>query len=237
MSDGYQGAQQPESDASEFNAMLFMVRQVLNRANTATLVQIKAVTNNGGLSPVGFVDVVPLVAQVDGAGNATPHGIVYNLPYHRLQGGANAIILDPQIGDIGIAVFADHDISSVKTKKAAATPGSMRRFDMADGMYLGGFLNGVPNQYVQFTGNAINIVSPGTVHVTAPNVTVDAATATINASAALNITAPTVAIAGSVNINGNLGVTGTAINNGKNIGSTHTHSGVMAGVGNTGVPN
>jgi hypothetical protein len=185
MSDGYKGTQSPESTASELNALQYAIRSLINRTNTATLVTVKAVTNAGGVSPVGFVDVVPMVAQLDGDGNAYPHGVVFNLPYHRLQGGTNAIILDPQVGDIGMAVFADHDISSVKATKKAATPGSMRRFDIADGLYLGGFLNATPVQYVQFVGTTINITSPGTVNVNAPTVNVNAATVA-------NVTAPAI---------------------------------------------
>lgn len=168
MADGYQGAQDAGDGAGEFGAQSFLVRQILSRVNTATLVKIVAVTNAGGLSPVGFVDVQPLVNQVDGAGNAVPHGVLHHLAYFRLQGGTNAVILDPQVGDIGIAVFADHDISSVVANKAQANPGSWRRFNMADGLYLGGVLNGTPTQYVQFTAAGINVVSPTKVTITAP---------------------------------------------------------------------
>lgn len=169
MADGYQGAQSAGDGAGDFSAQSFLVRQILSRVNTCTMVKIVAVTNAGGLSPVGFVDVQPLVNQVDGAGNAVPHGVLHHLAYFRLQGGTNAVILDPQVGDIGIAVFADHDISSVVANKGQANPGSWRRFNMADGLYFGGFLNAPPSQYVQFiTGVGINIVSPTKVTITAP---------------------------------------------------------------------
>jgi len=180
MTDGYKGAQIPSSAASEFDTMTFVITQILNRANTATLVQIKAVTNAGGVAAVGFVDVQPLVSQVDGYGQAIPHQVVHGLPYFRLQGGANAVILDPQPGDIGIAVFANRDISAVKAKKGAALPGSRRRFDMADGMYLGGLLNGVPSQYVRFTSAGIDIVSPTQIQLQAPAVKIVSDTLTHN---------------------------------------------------------
>lgn len=41
----------------------------------------------------------------------------------------------------------------------------------------------------------------------------------------------------TLNINANVVITGTVTDNGKNIGSTHTHSGVQTGSGNTGAPN
>lgn len=180
MNNGYKGEQIPSSSASEFDATSFLVTQILNRANTATLVQIKAVTNNGGVSAVGFVDVQPLVAQLDGYGNAVPHQVVNGLPYFRMQGGANAVILDPQPGDIGVAVFASRDISAVKAKKGPALPGSRRRFDMADGVYLGGLLNGVPTQYVQFSSAGINVVSPTQIQIQAPTVKIVSTTLTHN---------------------------------------------------------
>ena len=124
-----------------------------------------------GLNPTGTVDVLPLVNQVNGRGNPTPHGIVPRLPFFRVQGGANAVVIDPVVGDIGLAVFADRDVSTVKTTRAQANPGSFRQHDMADGFYLGGFLNGVPTQYVKFTSEGIDIVSSGTVAITSAGLT------------------------------------------------------------------
>src|SRR3546814_8828800 len=125
---------------AEFGGVSFLVQTILSRLSTATLVRIVSCTNAGGLSPVGFVDVQPLVNQVDGANNAVPHGVVHNLPYFRLQGGDDAIIIDPKPGDIGMAAFASRDISAVKASKKQSNPGSGRSFDMAAGMYFGGLL-------------------------------------------------------------------------------------------------
>ena len=41
----------------------------------------------------------------------------------------------------------------------------------------------------------------------------------------------------TANITGNVNIVGTLTNNSKNVGSTHTHSGVQTGTGNTGAPN
>jgi len=168
---GYPSGIDPTTAATEYNALNFMIRQILSQVNTATLVQVKAVTNSGGVAAVGTVDVLPLVNQKDASGNAIPHGTVYGLPYCRMQGGANAIILDPQVGDIGIAVFANRDISAVKATKKQNNAGSARQFSMADGMYVGGVLNAAPTNYVQFVGNNINIVASGQVNVKASAVT------------------------------------------------------------------
>lgn len=147
---GFSGQQGLTDDTSEFNKQAFLVRQILGRVRTMLPVQVMAVTTTGLVAPVGFVNVQPMVNMVDSGGNATQHGIIQNIPYSRIQGGKNAIIMDPQIGDIGWCGFADRDISSVKANKAISNPGSFRRFDMADGIYLGGILNQAPTQYLRF---------------------------------------------------------------------------------------
>lgn len=199
---GYAGQAQAGEGVGEYGALMFLISQALARLSTSTLVRVVAVTNAGGVAPVGFVDVQPLVNQLDGAGNAVPHAVLHNLPYFRLQGGTDAIILDPKVGDIGIAVFASRDISAVKASKAQANPGSWRTHDMADGLYFGGLLNGAPVQYVQFTEGGINVVSPSKVEVIAPTVavtasgaaTVQCATSTVTATGSASVTAPTISL-------------------------------------------
>jgi hypothetical protein len=194
---GYTGYLSAQDKSSEYNSLVFTITQVLNRRHHATLVQVGAVKNAGGVSPVGFVDVLPLVNQLDGDNNAVPHNVVHQLPYFRVQGGTDAMILDPKVGDLGLAIFADKDISSVKANKAASNPGSFRRGDMADGLYMGGFLNGTPTQFVRFSTSGIDIVSPSKVTVTAPNVEVDAQTATVNAGTSAAITSPSITLGAS----------------------------------------
>lgn len=183
----YLGAEDQTSGASDYTAISFIVWQILRSISGARLVKVKSVTNAGGVVPVGFVDAQPLVNQLDGWDQAVAHGTIYRLPYFRLQGGANAVILDPQIGDIGLAIVEDRDISSVKATKAQANPGSKRIFDMADGLYLGGFLNGTPTQYIQFSASGVAIVTPGEMTVSAGgDVTVNAGgSATVNAASAV----------------------------------------------------
>jgi hypothetical protein len=209
---GLQGKARPSDSSGEYNVLLFIIRQVLSKVNVAAIVKVLAV-DGGGVGPVGFVDVQPLVNQVDGYGNAIPQGILHNLPYTRMQGGTNAVILDPQIGDLGICIFADKDISSVKATKKQANPGSRRRFDVADGMYLGGLLNGTPTQYVEFTAGGITVVSPSEI----------------------TLQAPTINLEGAVVASSTINATGEVTGNGKQL-STHTHSGVQPGSGNSGPP-
>jgi len=151
------GPMVPTDTTSEFNAMSFIIDQALARVRTMVLVKVVAVSNNGGLAPVGTVDVQPMVNMLDGSGNSQVHGLLTGLPYTRIQGGKNAIILDPEVGDIGWAAVSDHDISAVKSQKKISNPGSMRVFDMMDAVYIGGILNGTPNQYVQVNDTGITL--------------------------------------------------------------------------------
>jgi len=177
---GYNGIQNPNSTTSEFNAQSFLIWSILSKISTSMLVQVKSVTNSGGVAAVGTVDIQPLVNQVNGANQAKPHAMIYGCPYFRLQGGADAIILDPKVGDIGIAIFPDRDSSSVIANKASiianggtVNPGSGRMFDMSDGIYIGGILNGVPTQYIEFAAGGITVTSPSAVTIKAPAIALE----------------------------------------------------------------
>lgn len=144
---------------SDFNQQESQIDRALGRIATLKPVKVVAVTNAGGLSAVGFVDVVPLVNLVDGLlGSSMKNETVHGIPYVRLQGGKNAIIMDPVVGDLGYVSVSDRDISSVKETKDFANPSSFRRFSLSDGIYVGGILNDVPEQYVQFNSDGVNIV-------------------------------------------------------------------------------
>lgn len=152
---------------SDYNAQAHLFQSLAAGMATATLGLVKSVTP-GGIGGPSIVSIQPMVAQIDGAGNTMPHGTINNVPVFRLQSGGNAVVLDPVPGDIGIVVFASRDISAVKESRAPAQPGSARRFDMADALYIGGVLNGAATQYVQFAGGGgINIVATGPLNITA----------------------------------------------------------------------
>lgn len=180
MSDFVTGQQSPGTTGTDYNVLAFVIGQLLQKVQTVTLVKVLSCTNNGELSPVGRVTVQPLVFQVSGANVITPHGEIADVPYMRLQGGTDAVILDPKPGDIGIALFCSTDIANVKANPAAAvsaggaTPGSYGTFDYADGLYIGGVLNGNPLQYIRFSTDGIEIVSPTKITLRAPIVEVDA---------------------------------------------------------------
>jgi len=239
----------PQTTWSEYNSLAFVINSFLSKIQTATLVKIVSCTNSGGVSPVGLVDVIPLVDQIDGLGVPVPHVTLFNIPYFRAQGGQNAIILDPQAGDIGICVFASRDISKVKSSKKSSPPDSLRQFSYSDGLYVGGVLNGSPTQYVQFSTDGIKIHSPAAVILEAPDVQILAQTVEINATSSTTITTPTFTVngnsvlngsvsqtgGGSASFSGSVDVVGDVVADGSSL-TTHTHGGVQTGDGSTGGP-
>ncbi|MFT8722596.1 MAG: Gp138 family membrane-puncturing spike protein [Acetobacter malorum] len=209
---GYPIFNRADAAASDFNALNTVITRLLSGRRTIVPVQVKAVSG-AGLNPVGTVDVQPMVHQQDASGRIMPHGVLYNVPYFRLQGGCRAVILDPMEGDIGLALVADRDIFNVKTARASAAPGSFRQQNMADALYIGGFLNGTPQEYLWFSENGITLKTSGTVSIEAQNT---------------HITGP-------VSIDGSLTVSQDATANGISL-TQHIHPGVQPGSGITGTP-
>ena len=60
----------------EVTRLQFVVGQMIAEMQTVALVEVVGVSNNGGLSPVGTVDVRPLVHQMGGNRAAVPHGVI-----------------------------------------------------------------------------------------------------------------------------------------------------------------
>ena len=165
---GYPGQAALDSSTGDFNALDFLVRQVVAQKAFSGMVEVVAV-HGGGIGSPPTVDVQPLVNQQDGLGNQVPHGIVYGLPCFRQQSGSFAIITDPVKGDKGHAIICDRDISNVKASGGKqSAPGSFRQNSWADGCYYGGQLNGTPTNYIYADGS-------GNVIIQARNMTIDAA--------------------------------------------------------------
>jgi hypothetical protein len=202
---------EPTSRATEFQMLQFLIAQRLRKVQTAILVEIVAV-HGGGLDPVGTVDVLVMVDQVDGAGNSVPHVTLYGRPYVRMQGGSNAIILDPVAGDIGLMVFGSRDLSAVIASKKHGPPPSGRLFGYADGLYVGGMLGAAPTSYLQWKADGSIVVdSPTEVDITAPVIKL------IGGGKVLQIDSSGITLDGI-------------------LWETHTHSGVTSGTDDTGPP-
>ena len=166
------GVADEDVDSTELNRLEFLIKVLLRDISTAIPVIITAV-QAGDTNAAGYVDARPLVAQVDAWGNALPMATLHHLPYFRLQAGRAGIVIDPVPGDIGLAVFAQSDCSTLKQgQKETAQPGSWRKFDQADGFYIGGFINTQIDTYVRLAQDgSVKITAPGNVTIDAPTVT------------------------------------------------------------------
>ncbi len=204
MTKAYNGFANVMDATDELDSIRFVIQQTLNGMATAALVLVKAAEGSAGT-----VDVQPMTHQIDGGGNAVPHGVINAMPYINLRAGGSAIKMTPKPGDIGLAVFCHSDTSSVRNTGAPANPGSRRRFDWADGVYLGGLLGAAPTQFIEMDDDT--------------GITITAAEGqpiTLNGDVAVN---------GKLEASGDIFAQGTSLH-------THKHGQVAAGTAETGMP-
>lgn len=186
---------------SPYNAMQFIIQQAI-RENVNTCIIVKVV----GVSD-GYVDVLPLVSQVSGKGEAIAPTTLYKLPFMRYHAGVAAVILNPVVGDVGLAVFASKDCSNVKRGASEpVAPASFRGNSMANGFYIGGFLNQAPSVSIELTQSGV-----------------------------ININASTVNISGSVSVGGSITAGGDVVGGGISL-DKHVHGGVQSGGSTTSKP-
>jgi hypothetical protein len=232
MADSFSYSAPFEAQFDEGRAQQYIIESLIQGVHTCQLVKVSAVRPTAG--KVGFCDVLPLVTDTDTNGQMIEQSPVFNVPYLQYQGGASAIILAPAVGDIGLCMFAQNDITNVKASQASGPPNTLRTHNSGDGLYIGGVLNADPTQYVRFNANGIDIVSPngpvnlqtsGNVHITAAQCIFDCnvvfnqnVTSTKTGSGVNSFAAPIVAPDAVIN-----GVTQ----------STHIHGGVQTGGGNS----
>ena len=189
------GQKKPNTAGSEYNALQFMIQNAMQGISTAIPVQVQAVS---GL----FVDVLPLVSSVDGYGQAVEPTTLFHLPVFRYHAGVGAVILDPVVGDKGLAVFAQADSSNVQTgTDTPQQPGSFRKHSMSDGFYIGGFHNAAPTVYIEIKQDG---------HIV------------INAPAGLTVTSPSATFSGTMNISGDCTIGGISF-------LSHIHTGDSGG--------
>lgn len=226
-------------------AQLFIIANLLRSVHTCDLVKVLAVQPVSG--KVGFVTVQPLVQETDTNGVVLEQTPIYNVPYMRYQGGSSAVILDPVAGDIGLAIFAENDITNVKQTRAQGPAATQRMHSTADALYIGGVLNPDPTQYVQFQpgGAGITIHTPGNLALQAAgnidinaggNVTVEAALCTFNTPVvfAQSVTSTPTA-GGSVTFNSKIVAPDAQIGSITSF-NAHKHTGVTTGSGTSGGP-
>jgi hypothetical protein len=154
------------AQTSDAENLSYVFKKLLSGAFFIELVEVTAIR---GTAPNLVVDVMPLVTRTDPSGATIQNSEIFNVPVFRLQRGASAIIMNPVSGDIGMIAICDRDNSIARANRKQSVPGSKRMHSKSDALYLGGFLNQAPTQYVEFADNKINIVAPNGVNITTPD--------------------------------------------------------------------
>ena len=201
----------------EYDKVISQFNSLITNVNTAMPCKVVAIEKQEqrGVNIVGFVDIQLMIEQTNGQKKGNETAIICNVPYIRIQGGTNAVIIDPEINDLGVAIFSSRDITNFKEARRQTPPATWRKFSISDAIYIGGIRNQKPVQYIHFRNDGIEIYSPKRVHITTPTVLIDSDNTTINTSAKTTINAnggceinAETTNNGNVQINGNTKISG-----------------------------
>lgn len=220
----------------EYDKVISQFNSLITNVNTAMPCKVVAIEKQEqrGVNIVGFVDIQLMIEQTNGQKKGNETAIICNVPYVRIQGGTNAVIIDPEINDLGVAIFASRDITNFKEARRQTPPATWRKFSISDAIYIGGIRNQKPVQYIHFRNDGIEIYSPKRVHITTPTVLIDSDNTTINTSAKTTINAnggceinAETTNNGNVQINGNTKISGNLL-----VGGIIGQTGEAGGGGN-----
>jgi len=195
------------SGASEYNALSFMMEQMIKgMVNTAIPVRVDSCTKPGVGGAAGYVSATPLVQQRGADGKALDTVSLPQLPYIRLSASTAAVVIDPQPGDVGFAVFAQQDISNLKAGSSdPVQAGSFRTFDMSDGVFIPAILGVTPATYVHLDPEKgeITLKAPTKITIEAPQIELKGPVRMGGAGSSDTIT-----LDGNVSTNGNITAAG-----------------------------
>lgn len=153
------------AQTSDAESLQYIFKKLLSGA---FFIELVTVLEMRGVAPNLVVDVMPLVTRTDPSGAIIDNSPIYNIPVFRLQRGSSAIIMNPVPGDIGMIAICDRDNSLARENRKQSVPATKRSHSKSDALYLGGFLNSEPSQYIEFADNKLNIVAPFGINVTTP---------------------------------------------------------------------
>lgn len=222
------------ASSNPLNSMEFFIRSLISQVVSTSLpVVVTAVERKGEEAGAGYVTVKPLLQPRNNSGDGLEVTTIPKLPYFRLQHGKAAIICDPKVGDIGLAVVAKHDISNINGSTTPKVPATYRKFDPSDSFYIGGFWGKAPEVF-------IHLEDEGTIKIKAPTkITIESPVCEVNASTSFTVNSAQINLNGPISGGGSGGADATFTGdvNAKGISLTsHTHTGVQSGNSSTGAP-
>ena len=222
------------ASSNPLNSMEFFIRSLISQVVSTSLpVVVTAVERTGEEAGAGYVTVKPLLQPRNNSGDGLEVTTIPKLPYFRLQHGKAAIICDPKVGDIGLAVVAKQDISNINGSTTPKVPATYRKFDPSDSFYIGGFWGKAPEVF-------IHLEDEGTIKIKAPTkISMEAPECEVNASTSFTVNSSQINLNGPISGGGSGGADATFTGdvNAKGISLTsHTHTGVQSGNSSTGAP-
>lgn len=222
------------ASSNPLNSMEFFIRSLISQVVSTSLpVVVTAVERKGEEAGAGYVTVKPLLQPRNNSGDGLEVTTIPKLPYFRLQHGKAAIICDPKVGDIGLAVVAKQDISNINGSTTPKVPATYRKFDPSDSFYIGGFWGKAPEVF-------IHLEDEGTIKIKAPTkISMEAPECEVNASTSFTVNSSQIDLNGPISGGGSGGADATFTGdvNAKGISLTsHTHTGVQSGNSSTGAP-
>jgi hypothetical protein len=95
------------------NAVLSLIAGAIKGCVFADIVLVKKVNGK-------TLTVFPLVTGTNASGGSIENQDVYNVPFIQYQAGNSSVKMTPRVGDIGLVIACDKDITNVKKLKAEA---------------------------------------------------------------------------------------------------------------------
>lgn len=159
----------------------------------------------------------------DGSVKAVDLPLLTDVPMHFPTGGGASMTFPVKAGDEALVVFSSRPSDAWQQSGGVQSQIDARTHDLSDGFAMVGFRS---------NGKALSGVSSSSTQIRSDD---GQHVIDLNPASGLTLTSGGVSMALTP---GGLAITGgTVTHNGRNIGSTHTHNGVVPGGGNTGTPN
>lgn len=155
-------------------------------------------------------------------GEIKDYPVLIDCPCVVLGGGDGRVTFPISAGDSCLVIFNDKDIDNWYAGGQKMPPRSQRLHSFSDAFALVGIRN-KQNQITDYLADGTELKYKGSsIKAQDGKVIISNGSATVTMDSS------------NVSIIGNVSITGTFTVNGKNVGDTHTHSGVTTGSGTTG---
>jgi len=150
----------PELGGTELSDAVFIAKQIIMHVRTLTHVKVTAVYPGNYNPTPTFVDVTPVIDQVNSEGTRQQHGTIYRIAVPRIHNGSSAILMDPVVGDVGPMWVSDRDHSQmIANNGGRSAPGSGRIMSLADGLFMGSLFAQNPTNYTDLRNGNHNSTS------------------------------------------------------------------------------